>query len=407
MLNYKDFLLLEKNRIEYLKIKHKDIDPDIFNILVRIDPSNNKKYLQWIINLYNKGNLLEEDFYKASDYLSMFEEIKHLIEKKDINYYKSLSELISTIKKVGGTGKPSQDEEDLINDRYYINNDEAKLIHEDDDYLIVSPLTLSASEFYGNNTEWCTTKSNQFKNYTDKGILYIIINKSLLNSDDPLRRLQFFFEDSMFMDINDTSIPDNLKFSFYKYFNGKVSPLKLAHLKYPVVSAMSDGKFVGVCNKYDGECGFIDETGEIVIPLEYDDINDFKTGLAPAKKNNKWGIIDTNNKLVVPFKYDYINLRKYGNSIVYLNGKCGLLTPSFKELTPIKYDKISLSEFGNKYISSFKNWSITDNDFNDKTANMLTKYIGTIGNDHVLIDGITGQEQDNLDYTQKYDIKWD
>ena len=65
--------------------------------------------------------------------------------------------------------------------------------------------------------------------------------------------------------------------------------------------------------------GFIDKTGKVVIPLEYDDAwnfkeglaqYDFKEGLAKVKKDDKWGRIDTTGKVVVPLKYDDFDFDK-------------------------------------------------------------------------------------------------
>lgn len=57
----------------------------------------------------------------------------------------------------------------------------------------------------------------------------------------------------------------------------------------------------------DGKYGFIDTSGEVVIPFEYDDAQSFSEGLAFVQKNYKSGYIDKTCKVVIPLTYDYGN----------------------------------------------------------------------------------------------------
>jgi len=52
--------------------------------------------------------------------------------------------------------------------------------------------------------------------------------------------------------------------------------------------------------------GFIDSTGNLVIPLQFDDAHSFKDGLAVVKENSKWGCIDKTGKYIVPAKFDFV-----------------------------------------------------------------------------------------------------
>ena len=45
--------------------------------------------------------------------------------------------------------------------------------------------------------------------------------------------------------------------------------------------------------------GFIDKTGELVIPLEYEHLRDFSEGLAAVRIDDKWGYIDKQNNTVI------------------------------------------------------------------------------------------------------------
>ena len=41
-----------------------------------------------------------------------------------------------------------------------------------------------------------------------------------------------------------------------------------------------------------GKCGFIDKTGKVVIPLQYDGATDFSDGLAAVQKGRKQYLIN-------------------------------------------------------------------------------------------------------------------
>jgi hypothetical protein len=53
-------------------------------------------------------------------------------------------------------------------------------IHEDDEWLLIRPLTYASSKKYGSNTKWCTTQETNpeyFTKYSSKGVLIYCINK--------------------------------------------------------------------------------------------------------------------------------------------------------------------------------------------------------------------------------------
>lgn len=57
----------------------------------------------------------------------------------------------------------------------------------------------------------------------------------------------------------------------------------------------------------NGKRGYIDKTGQEVIPCRYDAIGKFYEGFAPAQIDGKWGCIDKNGAEIIPFKYDYMD----------------------------------------------------------------------------------------------------
>jgi WG containing repeat len=56
---------------------------------------------------------------------------------------------------------------------------------------------------------------------------------------------------------------------------------------------------------WDGkQYGFINQRGEVVIPLFVDRAHEFCDGLAPVKLNGKWGYIDQSASFVIEPKFD-------------------------------------------------------------------------------------------------------
>ena len=66
-----------------------------------------------------------------------------------------------------------------INEGFKVDKSEYKKIYDDENYLLVVPLTHTASCKYGANTKWCTTKKDDdsdFEEHVTMGVLaYLII----------------------------------------------------------------------------------------------------------------------------------------------------------------------------------------------------------------------------------------
>ncbi len=130
--------------------------------------------------------------------------------------------------------------------------------------------------------------------------------------------------------------------------------LKLIHtaLDFDYVDTFSEG-LAYVCK--NGLIGFIDMTGEIVIPLGlYDNINQktmfnmryiFKDGLSPAVKNNKCGFINKSGEVVIPMKYDTVSSFCEGLAAAKKDNKWGFINRFGEEVIPFIYDFVqSFSE---------------------------------------------------------------
>lgn len=72
---------------------------------------------------------------------------------------------------------------------------------------------------------------------------------------------------------------------------------------YDIVDCLSEGLAVV---KKNGKWGFVDKTGQVVVPLQYDNAWGFRGGLSVVVSNDKRGFIDKTGKVVVPLQYDSV-----------------------------------------------------------------------------------------------------
>ncbi len=106
-------------------------------------------------------------------------------------------------------------------------------------------------------------------------------------------------------------------------------------LKYDNAYDFSEGLAIV---KLNGKYGFIDKTGKEVIPLKYDNADSFREGLAWVELNGKYSFIDKTGKEVFPLKYDFAFPFTEGLAVVELNGKHGYIDKTGNEVIPLKYD---------------------------------------------------------------------
>ena len=113
--------------------------------------------------------------------------------------------------------------------------------------------------------------------------------------------------------------------------------------RFSAVKGISEGL---ACVEKDGRIGFIDMTGKLVIPCQYDWPNsfseglvvaNFSEGLVAAKKYGKMGFIDKTGKEVIPFQYEGAEPFSEGFAVVKKNEKYGFVDKTGKEVIPCQY----------------------------------------------------------------------
>jgi hypothetical protein len=94
----------------------------------------------------------------------------------------------------------------------------------------------------------------------------------------------------------------------------------------------------------DDKWGFINMSGEEVIPLIYEDVSYtfdiFNEGLAGVQQNGKWGVINKSGEEVIPFIYEHVLCFYEGLAGVKQNGKWGYIDKTGAIVVPMKYDTV-------------------------------------------------------------------
>ena len=136
----------------------------------------------------------------------------------------------------------------------------------------------------------------------------------------------------------------------------------------------------------DGKNGFIDKTGKLVIPCEYNALP-FSEGLAVVHKYNPdrdennsddWGFIDTTGNVVIPIIYDWVGSFHNGRSVYKDNGKYGLMDNKGNITVPAEYNNIFVRDEG---------WNVMKDGLNgiiDKNG----EFIVPMGNKYRSSDGL-------------------
>ncbi len=124
------------------------------------------------------------------------------VDSRDLNKFKSLSQLEDLLDTFPDTELASQKAQSAAEEAEFYNSKEAKLLYNDSQIKVVIPYTEDASMYFGKNTRWCTAAKNDnlFSVYNRKGRLYIVLIKPLN------QRFQFHWPEMQFMNERDEDI---------------------------------------------------------------------------------------------------------------------------------------------------------------------------------------------------------
>ena len=105
---------------------------------------------------------------------------------------------------------------------------------------------------------------------------------------------------------------------------------------------------------YRSDFGFINTSGELVIPFQFSQAFSFSEGLASVSNGNKWGVINTLGEVVIPFEYDRIGPFSEGLMSFEKDGKQGYMDETGNVIISLEYEQASLS-FSSPSLSPFRN----------------------------------------------------
>jgi hypothetical protein len=204
------------NKLVTVEPNHTDVN-EILTQLEAMDPTPNKKYVQWIAKQYITkvdGHLQFrlEDAPQVRQTLQRFEQIKRNLPQKDINKYTYYA-LEDTVDSAFEVELQQPDQKPQAQQTYEVPED-ATVLYNGPLGLLTVPRTPEASCELGKGTSWCTARTddkNMFGVYNIKSELYIWHDKSGkkyqfyfgakynedVDSDDPL---DDFETDIQFMD---------------------------------------------------------------------------------------------------------------------------------------------------------------------------------------------------------------
>jgi hypothetical protein len=171
------------SRLDKLKEQHPDLNVSLIDIITSLDPTGTYKYTDFLIknfkrdNQYYSPNLDELKGYLGvslfgSNEIEVLNEFErhsraNRIKEKDISKYKNFLELNEQVKIAEDIEKQKEVEKQILK------------IHEDDTWLILTPLSFDASRVYGSNTKWCTTQERYWDKYLLTHRLVYCINKKI------------------------------------------------------------------------------------------------------------------------------------------------------------------------------------------------------------------------------------
>lgn len=178
---------------------------DFLAKLSEIDPSPKGIYMPWIAKLAFKdpNKNKTEDLNRLAGDLKSFEEHKSKLPNKDINLYKSFSELYTALapflKPRKKTAAEKKEERELT--RIANLKDQIKTIYQGPEGWVRIPMTNAASCYLGQNTRWCTAgrKDNMFDYYNKSDKLFVIYDKATKE------RYQLHINSGQFMDAADSN----------------------------------------------------------------------------------------------------------------------------------------------------------------------------------------------------------
>ncbi|MCX7641386.1 MAG: WG repeat-containing protein, partial [Elusimicrobiales bacterium] len=173
-------------------------------------------------------------------------------------------------------------------------------------------------------------------------LLFIIIFNYKVNSLDLVPCINRNVNKSNVIDLCNKDGEEDFAFTGKKELYHKISKFKsnlipvMLNSKWGVITRQRNTNLVHKCI---GKCPQISQNNIyfLVIPFEYELINECSDKYCIAVKNSKWGIIDSYNKTIIDFKYEYL---EFSDDLILAkkNKLYGFIDTNEKNMISFKYD---------------------------------------------------------------------
>lgn len=143
------------------------IPKDVFDRLLEYDPTEQKKYIEWMCKTYVK----EHPTLNMYSVIKQFDDYatRNQITQKDIYSYPTLEAVIDVVNMMEDTTSKTQQKKAKAGIKDYEKDiDPNDIIFKNDKVIIVLPKTKEASIKYGRGSRWCTAADsggNMFNSY--------------------------------------------------------------------------------------------------------------------------------------------------------------------------------------------------------------------------------------------------
>jgi len=169
------------SRIDKLKEQHPELNITVIDILARVDPTDSYKYTEFLIKELKKSirdNLIVDmalgigiELVGNDNVVTLNEFEQHVkanrVQNKDISQYNSFEQIKEQVRIA----------EEIIRQKEL--EKQVEKLFEDDEYLVLIPLTKESNQTYGSNTKWCTTMdyNGYWEKYFQSYKVIFVLNK--------------------------------------------------------------------------------------------------------------------------------------------------------------------------------------------------------------------------------------
>ena len=164
------------SRLDKLKEQHPELNISIIDLIGMIDPTDTYKYSEFLIKILKNWYVNTDirygigiDLFGEEQVESLNEFERHCkakrVEKNDISQHTDFRSLKVEVEKAKEILRLKELEK------------QTKKLFDNDEWLVIIPLSYEASKMYGMETKWCTTQERYWNDYIRNYKLIYVINK--------------------------------------------------------------------------------------------------------------------------------------------------------------------------------------------------------------------------------------